>query len=155
MLQRLIELWDKNIAENAVVSDVILRSEQSLLEDEETREVTLIITPLGADQPVASVFLYEVEAGQTYEVEIEVEYADAQVNDSILGLWEKARKLVAEISLQEKKRFIAEGQLVESSVVLDYHFLLKSRDQQEETLQEWEQIVNRAASDLKKILQLS
>lgn len=45
MLQRLIELWDQNMPENGMIHDVILRSEHSLLEDEETKEVKLIIAP--------------------------------------------------------------------------------------------------------------
>ncbi|QQE75645.1 hypothetical protein KDJ56_06785 [Brevibacillus composti] len=153
MLQTMIQLWDQHIADHAAVSDVILRSEHSLLEDEETREVKLIIAPVGAEQPVASVFLFEIEAGRTYEVEIELEYAEASLTDEMLSRWERAKEIVAEISLQEKKRFLAPGQLAESSIVLDYHFMLDI-DGGEEAGREAEIIIKQAASDLSRLLLL-
>ncbi|MEJ8546784.1 hypothetical protein [Brevibacillus borstelensis] len=150
MLQRLIELWDQNMPENAVINDVILRSEHSLLEDEETREVTLIVASAEGEQPAASVFLCELAPGKSCEVEIELEYRNIGLLEEGTRLWERAREVVAEVSLSEKKRFLAPDRLAESSIILDYHFVLDFSDQEGT-----EKIIEQAAKDLGKLLQLS
>ncbi|CAM5785534.1 MULTISPECIES: hypothetical protein [Brevibacillus] len=149
MLQRLIELWDQNMPENGMIHDVILRSEHSLLEDEETKEVKLIIAPAEGEQPAASVFLYELEPGKSCEVEIELEYPGLDLSEQGERLWEQAREIVAEVSLSEKKRFLAPGQLAEATFILDYHFVVECSDEEGT-----EKIIKQAASDLGKLLGL-
>lgn len=154
MLEVFIEKLDQHLSERGVITNVILRTEHSLYEDEESREIELIFAEAEAvdalQQPLAQIHLFPLDQHGTCEIEVELQFAARQEPGR---LWEEARKIVPEISLTEKRRYISPERMVEESVVLDYHFVLSLPETEEEE-RVFADTLGRFAADLAALIRL-
>ncbi|MGN7471599.1 hypothetical protein [Brevibacillus sp. SAFN-007a] len=154
VLPLLIEKLNQLLSARGMITDIVLRSDRSLLEDEEMREV--MMTFAGSDeeeQPVATVHLFELGDEQSCEVEVEIAYPNALEAAQIQALWEQARSRVAECSLSEKRRYVEPGKLVETRVQVDYHFVLQAPQSAAEEA-ELTETLERFALDLAELVKL-
>ncbi len=154
MIDVFLQHLDEHLSRHGVITDVLLRTEQSLADEEGSREVVLFFaaSETELDKPVATIHLFPLDERGTCELEVEIEFAQKDESD-FKPLWLAAQALVAEISLTEKKRYLAPGQIAESSVVLDYHFLLDLPETDEEEIS-FRQTLERFAEDLGKLIRL-
>ncbi|GAA4703300.1 hypothetical protein [Brevibacillus fulvus] len=154
MWEPLLEKLDQHLSQHGVITNLILRTERSLFEEEETREMELYFAAMAdneAGQPYATLHLFPV-ADTMVEIEVELAFTIADAGKAeIAALWNKAREIVAEIAWTEKNRYLAPDQLVERTVVFDYHFVV---DVSETAQRELEPLFARFAQDLAKLLQL-
>jgi hypothetical protein len=154
MLDVFLEHLDQHLSRHGVITDVVLRTERSLAEEEGTREVALFFTASETelDKPVATVHLFPLDERKTCELEVEIEFVRKETLD-VQQLWRRAQERVAEISLTEKKRYLSPERLAESSVVLDYHFLLELPETQAEE-EQFHRTLERFAADLGQLIRL-
>jgi hypothetical protein len=156
MFQPFIEALDQHLSRHGVITDVVLRTERSLLEEEDSREVTLFFAATDAepDKPVAAVHLFLPGAGTTCELEVEIELAgEPRSPEEMSRLWAEAQAIVPELSLSEKRRYLSPERLAEFTVTLDYHFLLEwPRTEADEAV--FRQTLERFAADLGRLLRL-
>jgi hypothetical protein len=154
MLDVFIENLDQHLSQRGVITNLILRTERSLYEDKETREIELYFaeseTADALDQPLALIHLFPLDQQGTCEIEVELQFHEREETGR---LWEEARKIVPEISLTEKRRYISFDRLVERSVVLDYHFVLSLPETEEEE-RVFAETWGRFADDLAALLRL-
>ncbi|MFY0545300.1 hypothetical protein [Brevibacillus sp. H7] len=155
MLDVLLQHLDEFLSRHGVITNVVLRTERSLLEEEEgTREVALYFAASEEelDKPVATLHLFPLDEQNTFELEVEIEFARND-EEEVNQLWLASQKIVPEVSLTEKKRYLSPGRLAESSIILDYHFLLDlpKANQDEQVLR---QTLERFAADLGKLIRL-
>ncbi|WP_400164800.1 hypothetical protein ACAF76_005940 [Brevibacillus sp. TJ4] len=155
MLSYLTEQLNESLSHHGVVTDVILRSEHSLVEEEETREVEIRFMEREEEgKPEAKIYLSLLPDQESCEVEAEIAYASEGVSDDAAArLWEKARAVIPEISLTEKKRYLEPGKCVESSIVLDTHFIVQMPANEEEA-GALDQLLERFSADLGEILRI-
>ncbi|QRG66053.1 hypothetical protein [Brevibacillus choshinensis] len=154
MLQFMVEQLNEQLSQHGTLIDVILRSDQSLVEEEEIREI--ILTFAGAEEegkPVATIHLFELAEENSCEVEVEVEYAGARTAAHVSQLWEHARMLIPEISLTEKRRYIEPDKPAQEVQVLDYHFVVQEPGTKEEA-EAFADTLERFAADLGKLVRL-
>ena len=146
MLQLLVEKLNQLLSTRGMITDVVLRSDRSLLEDEEMREVMITFaSSFEEEQPTATIHLFLLE--------VEIQYPGKLQEKQVQDLWEQARGRVAECSVTEKRRYTEPGKLVEASVQVDYHFVVQmpERAEQEDALNE---TLERFASDLGELVKL-
>ncbi|WP_255433668.1 hypothetical protein [Brevibacillus sp. LEMMJ03] len=155
VLQRMMEALDQALSGHGVIRDVILRTEHSLLEDEETREITVYVTATAeeAEQPLATVHLFPLPDGAACEVEAEIAYPGAGEAEAAALLWERARAIVPEVSLTEKRRCLKPGVPAERGVTLDFHFVVEGPETNEANVR-CRQALDRFAADLGRLLRL-
>lgn len=154
MFEQLYEQLDTLLSRHGIITNVLLKSERSLLAEEELLQMELYFA--AADQehlPLASIHLFPLDEG-TCEVEVEITFdqINQQARESAF-LWEQARSIVEEISLSEKKRFLAADRVAEHLLVLDYHFLV-SLPQTEKEAASFLQTLTHFAADLGKLVRL-
>jgi len=156
MLQYLTEQLNGLLSEQGVITDIVLRSERSLLEDTEIREIMLTFMEEETEgKPAATIHLFLMPDEESCEVEVEMEWSGSLSDEVKFHIWEQAKCIVPEISLSEKKRFLEREQLAEQSIVLDYHFLVQMpASGSEEAVQEWNDLLDRFAKDLGKLVRL-
>jgi hypothetical protein len=156
MFQQYIEALDQHLSRHGVITDVVLRTGRSLLEEEDTREVTIFFAAGEAEsnQPVAAVHLFLLGEGTTCELEVEIELVQALTDrQEASRLWAEAQTIVSEISLTEKRRYLPPDRLAESSVMFNYHFLL-DWPQTEAEESAFHQTLERFAADLGRLIRL-
>ncbi|EST53020.1 hypothetical protein T458_19110 [Brevibacillus panacihumi W25] len=156
MLQYLTEQLNGLLSEQGIITDIVLRSERSLVEETETREITLTFMEEETEgKPVATIHLFLMPDEESCEVEVEIEWSGALSDEAKLHIWEQAKVVVPEIALHEKKRFLEQEYAVEQSIVLDYHFLVEMpATESEEAIQEWNGLLDRFSQDLGKLIRL-
>lgn len=154
MLEVFIEKLDQHLSQRGVITNLLLRSEHSLYDDQETREIELVFAESESaeafNQPFASIHLFPLDQQGTCEIEVELQF---QEREETGRLWEEARKIVPEISLTEKRRYICPERLVETSIVLDYHFVLSLPETDEEE-RVFTETLRRFAADLASLIRL-
>jgi len=158
VLQYLVEQLNEHLSLHGTIMDVTLRSDQSLVEEEEIREVILSFAEAEAEgKPQATIHLFELGDGNSCEVEVEVEYGacgEAEQTERTDSFWEQARALVPEISLTEKRRYVEPGLSAQAALMLDYHFVV-AQPQTEAEQQRLTHALERFAADLGKLVRLS
>lgn len=155
MLSYLTEQINEYLSVHGVVVDVILRSEHSLVEEEEMREVEICFVEREEEgKPTATVHLVLLPNDSGCEVEVEVAYAGETLPpEAAERLWQQAREVVPEVSLTEKKRYLEPGKCVEASLVLDYHFVVEMPATEEE-MAELSGLLQQFSADLGKLVRL-
>ncbi|MGZ0050232.1 hypothetical protein [Brevibacillus gelatini] len=154
MLQLLVEKLNQLLSARGMITDIVLRSDRSLLEDEEMREVMIsFASTLAEEQPVATIHLFLLDDEQSCEIEVEIQYPYDLQAEQIQALWAQARSRVAECSLSEKRRYIEPGKLAETSVQVDYHFVVQMPQSAEEEA-DLDATLERFAVDLGELVKL-
>jgi hypothetical protein len=155
VLQRMMEILDQALSGHGVIRDVILRTEHSLLEDEETREITVYVTASAeeSEQPLATVHLFPLPDAAACEVEAQIDYPGAVEAEAAARLWERAREIVPDVSLTEKRRCLNPGVLAEYGVTLDFHFVVEEPDT-DGTNAHCRQALDQFAANLGRLLRL-
>lgn len=154
VLQYLMEQFQEQLSRHGMIHDILLRSEQSLVEDEESREVTISFSKSEEEgEPAASIHLFLLPDEESCEVEVEIAYPGVSDAEQASRLWKQAREIVREASLTEKRRYLEPGKLGEATILLDYHFLL-DQPATEEDAEELRQTMERFAADLGKLVRL-
>jgi hypothetical protein len=156
MFQPFIEALDQHLSRHGVITDVVLRTERSLLEEEDSREVTIFFAAGEAepDKPAAAVHLFLLGDGTTCELEVELELVrELSDRQELSRLWAEAQTIVSEISLTEKRRYLRPDRVAESSVALNYHFLL-DWPQTEAEEAAFHETLERFAADLARLIRL-
>jgi len=159
VLQFLVEQLNEHLASHGTIVDVLLRSDQSLVEEQEIREVILTFaeeeqSEEQSGKPLATIHLFELEEAESCEVEVEVEFTTERTAEETRVMWEQARALIPKISLTEKKRFLEPGQPAQTAYILDYHFILESPKTEAEASQ-FARVLKQFSSDLGKLVRLS
>lgn len=155
MLQIMVEQLNEQLSLHGTIVDVILRSDQSLVEEEETREVILTFTEVEEEgKAVATIHLFEWAEETCCEIEVEVEYSGSPSAEQTSQLWEEAKRLVPEISLTEKRRFLAPDKPAQETRILDFHFVVE-QPLTEEEVQQFSSTLKRFAADLGKLVRLA
>ncbi|MDF2682460.1 MAG: hypothetical protein K0R47_3650 [Brevibacillus sp.] len=155
MLQFMVEHLNEHLSLHGTIVDVILRSDQSLVEEEEIREVILTFSDVEDDgKPVATIHLFELAEENSCEVEVEVEYRGHMSAEQTSHLWEQAKRLVPEISLTEKRRFLEPEKPAQETRTLDYHFVVE-QPLTEEAVQHFSSTLERFAADLGKLVRMA
>lgn len=135
MLEQLIEQLEQQLSLHGEIVEVIMRTEQSLLAEEETHEVEVLFAEneeaAQERKPMAAIHVFPLEKG-LYEVEVEVTYDCLQTQVDPQQLLARAQQVVAEITLTEKRRFLEPGKLGELVAVLAFHFVLEMTNKQKE-----------------------
>lgn len=149
MLQYMVEQLNEHLSLHGTIVDVTLRSDQSLVEEAEAREVILTFaSEETAGKPLATIHLFELEG--SCEVEVEVQFAGLGEGGT---LWQQAQALVPEVAMTEKRRYVQPGQSAQYDVVLDYHFLV-DQPQSEDEAHALTGTLQRFAADLGKLVRL-
>lgn len=154
MLSYLVQHISEYLSSHGTVIDVILRSDQSLVEEEEMREVLLSFAVSEEEgHPVATIHLVEL-ADERCEVEVEVEFpVDHADSEAGSRLWKRAKEIVSEISFTEKCRYLEPEQPPQTGWMLDYHFILEQPGNAEEE-QRLADTLRRFSADLGKLVRL-
>jgi len=156
MLQYLIEQLNGLLCEQGVITDVVLRSEQSLMEETETREITLTFMEEETEgKPVATIHLFLMPDEESCEIEVEIEWRGMLSDEAKFHIWQQSKDIVPEMALSEKTRYLERDHAAEQSTVLDYHFLvdMPAAGSATET-REWNDMLERFAQDLGKLVRL-
>lgn len=156
MLQYLTEQLNGLLSEQGVITDIVLRSERSLVEETEIREITLTFMEEETEsKPVATIHLFLMPDEESCEIEVEIEWSGALSDEAKFHIWEQAKAVVPEMAFSEKKRFLEREHAIEQSIVLDYHFLVEMPESgSEEAALEWNNLLDRFAEDLGKLVRL-
>lgn len=155
MLQYITEQLNEYLMAHGVITDVVLRSERSLIEDEETREITLDFMEQEEEgYPIATIHLFLLPDEQSCEVEVEITCTAAFSDAELHRIWSSAKEIVAEIALTEKRRYVEDGKRVEAAIILDYHFIV-GMPESEAAESEWIDTLQRFATDLGKLVRLA
>jgi len=156
MLEVLLQRLDECLSRHGVITNVVLRTERSLFDEEEgNREVALFFSAYAteeADNPVATVHLFPLDEQNICEVEVEIEFVRMEPTD-VPQLWKKVQERAAEISLTEKKRYLAPDRMAEYHVILDYHFIVELPQTQEEE-EQFQHMLEQFAADLGQLVRL-
>ncbi len=123
MLKWLAEQLQEQLLAAGAIVNLLVRHERSLFDDHEQEEVTLVFAESEESEegPTATIHLFPLDE-TTCEIEVELAYLNRA--ESGADLWRRARKIVAEVSYTEKRRFLSPDQPAESSLTLDYHFVV-------------------------------
>lgn len=155
MLQFMVEQLNEHLSSHGTIVDVLLRSDQSLVEEQEIREVILTFAEEEqSGKPLATIHLFELEEAESCEVEVEVEFTGERTAEGTRVMWEQAKALIPKLSLTEKKRYLEPGQSAQTAYILDYHFVLKSPKTEAEASQ-FARVLKQFSSDLGKLVRLS
>lgn len=154
MFEHLYEQLDSLLSRHGMIINVLLKSERSLIEDDEQLQMELIFAASEEESlPLASIHLFPL-AEDICEIEVEITFDQlgGQAKETA-SLWLQAKSIVAEISLSEKKRFLSAEQLAEHQLVLDYHFVLPLPKSGQETAPYLDTLA-RFAADLGRLVRL-
>ena len=155
MLQFMVEKLGEQLAAHGMITDIVLRSDRSLVAEEELQEVIISFAASEEEHvPVASIHLFSLPDQASCEVEVEVSYPGVLGSDQSEQLWERARVMIPEISLTEKRRYLEPGKMAEAVMILDYHFVVEQPIAEDEELQ-LENVLKRFSSDLGKLVSSS
>lgn len=155
MLQYITEQINESLSGHGLITDVVLRSERSLIEDEETREIALTFMEREAEgYPTATIHLFLLPDENSCEVEVEIESSLVPTDVELHRVWNQAREVVAEIALTEKRRYLEAGQQAEAAIILDYHFIVEMPQTEEEEA-ELSDRLRRFSADLGKLVRLA
>jgi len=156
MLEVLLQRLDECLSRHGVITNVVLRTERSLFDEEEgNREVALFFSASAteeAENPVATVHLFPLDEQNICEVEVEIEFVRMEPTD-VPQLWKKAQEWATEISLTEKKRYVAPDRMAEYDVILDYHFMVELPQTREEE-EQFQHMLEQFAADLGQLVRL-
>lgn len=155
MLDVVVEQLESHLRQHGVIPDALLRSERSLYDDGESREIELVFALADdGNQPVATIHLFPLEDSGLVELEVEITYDQLQGQQRAADrLWHAASAIVREVSYTEKRRYLAPGELAEHQLVLDYHFHLYVPQSPAEA-QTLDETLSRFAADLAALLRL-
>jgi hypothetical protein len=155
MLQYLTEQMNELLSRHGVITDVVLHSERSLIEDEETREISLTFMEQEADgNSTATIHLFLLPEENSCEVEVEIECAISPAQEEIIRVWRLAKEVIPEIALTEKRRYLEVGQQADANIGLDYHFIVEMPDSEEAEM-ELHTMLQRFAADLGRLVRLT
>jgi hypothetical protein len=156
MLQYLTEQMNELLSEQGVITDVVLHSKRSLIEDEETREISLTFMEQEKEgkSTTATIHLFLLPDDSSCEVEVEIECAITPAEEEMIRVWRQAKEVIPEISLTEKKRYLEVGKQADTSMMLDYHFIVEMPES-EEAEEELHATLQRFATDLGKLIRLA
>ncbi|UFJ41654.1 hypothetical protein LOK74_03830 [Brevibacillus humidisoli] len=136
MLSMLTEQLQIHLGQVGVITNLLVRTEQSLYSDEESHEVEIYVAEEeGAwDKPLATIHLYPLAEEEAVEIEAEIQYPVVDGSPDRSLLFERVTLVGVEAAITEKHRFLGPQQMVESVLVLDFHFVVASpRSAEEET----------------------
>ncbi|MBY0088051.1 hypothetical protein HP567_022790 [Brevibacillus sp. M2.1A] len=154
MLQFMVEKLNQQLHLHGMISDIVLRSDHSLLEESEGQEVLITFSEAENEkQPTATIHLFPLAEEDSCEIEVEIVYPYSLQDEEIQKLWTQAKSLVAECSLTEKRRFVESGMQAEANVVLDYHFIVQMPQTEAEDMAFTETIA-RFSGDLGMLVKL-
>ncbi len=155
MLEVLLNKLEEHLSAQGVITNVILRTERSLLDDTETHEVELFFAlDEETDGPVAAIHIFPLSDDGLYEVEVELEREAAAAHHFDAAVfWEEARKVVPDVSLTERKRYITSDQQPLVSAALDFHFVLPLPKAREEDAV-FDGALAKLARDVRQLLQI-
>ena len=155
MLQFMVEKLGEHLSAHGMITDIVLRSDRSLVAEEELQEIIISFAASEEEHvPVASIHLFSLPDQANCEVEVEVSYPGVLGSDQSEQLWERARVMIPEISLTEKRRYLEPGKMAEAVMILDYHFVVEQPITEDEELQ-LENVLERFSSDLGKLVSFS
>jgi len=158
VLQFMLEKLGEHLSAHGMITDIVLRSDRSLVAEEELQEVIISFAASEEEHvSVASIHLFSLPDQASCEVEVEVLYPGvlgSNQNDQSEQLWERARVMIPEISLTEKRRYLEPGKMAEAVMILDYHFVVEQPITEDEELQ-LENVLERFSSDLGKLVSFS
>ncbi|WP_139491262.1 hypothetical protein [Brevibacillus dissolubilis] len=155
MMDVLVSKLDEKLSQHGMITSLLAKTETDVFHGEEHHEVEMYFAESEEawDKPVATIHLFPLE-DTACEVEVEIEYPQEEGRyEDAQALWAKARELVAEASLTEKRRYIEVGELVEASIVLDYHFVVQIPRTEEED-QQTDEMLSKFAADLGQLVRL-
>jgi len=154
MFEQLYEQLDSLLSPHGIITNVLLKSERSLLEEEEQLQMELYFAAgEEEDLPLATIHLFPIdEEACEIEVEISFDLRTQQMRETSL-LWQQAQSIVEEISLTEKKRYLSAEQIAEHLLILDYHFVV-TMPQNEQEATAFVETLARFATDLGKLVRL-
>ncbi|GED72189.1 hypothetical protein BRE01_58910 [Brevibacillus reuszeri] len=155
MLQLMVERLGEHLAAHGMITDILLRSDRSLVADEESQEVILSFS-IAEDEnvPEASVHLFSLQDEGSCEVEVEVTFPGEWSNEQSSRLWEQAKAMIPEISLTEKRRYLEPGKIAEAAMMLDYHFVVEQPAAEDEEKQ-FETLLEKFSADLGVLVRLT
>jgi len=155
VLQFMVEKLGEHLSAHGMITDIVLRSDRSLVAEEELQEIIISFAASEEEHvPVASIHLFSLPDQASCEVEVEVSYPGVLGSDQSEQLWERARVMIPEISLTEKRRYLEPGKMAEAVMILDYHFVVEQPIAEDEELQ-LENVLERFSSDLGKLVSSS
>lgn len=153
MLQFMVEKLNQHLSAHGVISDIVLRSDHSLMEETEGQEVIVTFSEAEDEKrPTATIHLFMVDE-ESCEVEVEIDFPYSLEGEQAQALWSQARSVVAECSLMEKRRYIEPGKQAQSSLQVDYHFLVHMPQTEAEELSV-EETLARFSKDLGTLVRL-
>lgn len=154
MLQFMVEKLNQQLNAHGMISDIVLRSDHSLVEEAEGQEVILTFSEAEDEKrPKASIHLFLLEEEESCEVEVEIDYPYSLHDEEIQQLWAQAKGLVAECSLTEKRRFVEPGKQAETNILLDYHFVVQMPHTEAEE-EAFVETIERFSADLGALVKL-
>ncbi|MGO0062209.1 hypothetical protein ACTID9_19605 [Brevibacillus fluminis] len=155
MLEQLIGHLEQQLSEHGDIVEVIMRTEQSLIAEEETHEVELLFAEneeaVQAGKPTATIHVFPLEKG-LYEVEVEVTYDCQKEKRDPQKLLAAGQQIVAEMTLVEKTRYLEPGKAVEKLAVLAFHFIVEMPSDEEQA--HYQKLLGKWAADTGKLLLL-
>ncbi|WP_134686442.1 hypothetical protein [Brevibacillus migulae] len=154
MFEQLYEQLDALLSQHGIMTNVLLKSERSLLEEEEQLQMELYFAASDdEDLPLATIHLFPIDE-ETCEIEVEISFDQQtrQLREAAM-LWQQAQSIVAEISMTEKKRYLSAEQIAEHLLILDYHFVV-TMPQNEQDRSAFVDTLARFATDLGKLVRL-
>jgi len=156
MLDVFVEQLESHLLQYGVIPDAWLRSERSLYDERESREIELVFALAEeGHQPVAAIHLFPLEEGELIELEVEITFDQLQGQKRDADrLWQKASAMIPEISYSEKRRYLSPGELAEHQLVLDYHFLLQVPQSSPDENHLFTETLARFSADLAALLRL-
>ncbi|MCR8940012.1 hypothetical protein O0555_22270 [Brevibacillus laterosporus] len=153
MLDILVAKVDEELSAYGVTTEVLLKTERSILEGEEYHEVEMRFmedeTREGA--PVAVIHLFPLEEANMCEIEVEVTYP-VEGRDTN-ALWQAAQAIVPEIAITSKKRMLTPDQDSQVEWIADFHFMLPLHPMDEKV--EWETVITNMAAHIGKLVRIS
>ncbi|MBO8164982.1 MAG: hypothetical protein H0Z34_14905 [Brevibacillus sp.] len=131
MVEALTKQLEAHLSHAGIVTNLLVRTEQSLYSGEVNREIELYVAETEAawDMPLATVFLYPFEDQAAVEIAAEIQYPQAGDDDGkelLAALFERAQLLGVEAAVTEKRRFLAAEHLVDAHLLLDFHFVVEA-----------------------------
>ncbi|MGG1659361.1 hypothetical protein [Brevibacillus sp. NRS-1366] len=154
MLQFMVEKLSDQLSVHGVITDIVLRSDHSLLAEEELQEVIISFAASEEENvPMASIHLFLMQEQGSCEVEVEVAYPGNLEEAQVVRQWERARTMIPEISLTEKRRYLEPEKMAEASFLLDYHFVVEQPVTDDEEAQ-FAKTMEQFAKDLGKLVNI-
>ncbi|AUM66490.1 hypothetical protein C0R09_19255 [Brevibacillus laterosporus] len=152
MLDILVAKVDEELSAYGVTTEVLLKTERSILEGEEYHEVEMRFMEDEAREgtPVAVIHLFPLEEAKMCEIEVEVTYlVDGRDTNA---LWQAATAIVPEIAFTSKKRMLSPEQDSQMEWVADFHFMLPLNPTDEQD--EWKPVLTNMAAHVGKLVRI-